>query len=124
MNAFKTLVHEFGHHLGNELQFPKYLNDRNYKVLAQTINDVWARHKTPNFIGMFGMRYDQAQAVRLVQYHPTGYQLWVERFRSILRAAGISEAEEVALVTRLNLSVDSTDYSDEMWKILRAKNHL
>ena len=121
MHAFKTLVHEFGHHLGNALQFPAYIDNAAYRYLAQTINDVWARHKTPNFIGMFGVRYEQAQATQLVAFHPTAYQVYVERFRSILRAAGISEAEEVALVTRLNLSVDSTAYSDEMWKVLRAK---
>jgi len=121
MNAFKTLVHEFGHHLGTELRFPNYRSDLGYRALAQTINDLWARHKTGNFIGMFGVRYDQAQAVRLVEYHPTAYQVWVERYRSILRAAGISEAEEAALVTRLNLSVDSAAYSDEMWKVLKAK---
>jgi len=120
MNAFKTLIHEFGHHLGSELRFPDYRIDRGYRSLAQIINDVWARHKTGTFIGMFGIRYDQAQAVRLLKYHPTGYQEMVERFRSILRAAGILEAREVALVTRLNLSVDSTAYSDEMWKVLRA----
>jgi SPP1 gp7 family putative phage head morphogenesis protein len=121
MNAFKTLTHEFGHHLGNELQFPAYQVDKSYRYLAQTVNDVWARHKTPNFIGMFGLRYERAQATQLVAYHPTGYQVYVERFRSILRAAGISEAEEVNLVTRLNLSVDSMDYSDEMWKVLKEK---
>jgi len=58
-------------------------------------------------MGMFGVRYDQAQAAWLVEYHPTFHQVYVERFRSILHAAGISEAGEVALVTRLNLSVDS-----------------
>jgi len=121
MNAFKTLIHEFGHHLGNELQMRAYVQDRSYRHLAQTINDVWARHKTPNFIGLFGVRYEQAQATQLVASHPTGYQPYVERFRSILRAAGISEAEEVELVTRLNLSVDPTEFSDEMWKTLKAK---
>jgi len=121
MDAFKTLIHEFGHHLGNKLQFPAYNQDLSYRCLAQTINDVWARHKTPNFVGMFGVRYEQAQAIQLVASHPTAYQVYVERFRSILRAAGISEAEEVHLVTRLNLSVDSTAYSDEIWKALRAK---
>ena len=121
MNAFKTLVHEFGHHLGNELHFHAYNQDRNYKTLSQTINDVWARYKTPNFIGMFGVRYEQAQATQLVASHPTGYQVYVERFRSILRAAGISEAEETQLVTRLNFSVDSANYSDEMWQAIKKK---
>ena len=121
MNAFKTLVHEFGHHLGNELRFPDYQTDKSYRYLAQTINDVWARHKTPNFIGMLGVRYEQAQATQLIASHPTAYQLYVERFRSILRAAGIDEAAEVDLVTRLNLSVDSSSYSDEMWQVLKAK---
>jgi len=45
----------------------------------------------------------------------------VERFRSFLRAAGISEADEVVLVTRVNLSVGSVAYSDEMWKVLKAQ---
>ena len=121
MNAFKTLVHEFGHHLGNELDTTAYVRDLSYRYLSQTVNDIWARHKTPNLIGMFGVRYEQAQATRLVASHPTGYQVYIERFRSILRAAGISEAEEVHLVTRLNLSVDPKDYSDEMWKVLKAK---
>lgn len=121
MNAFKTLVHEFGHHLGNELIFQDYHTDKSYRYLAQTINDVWARHKTPNFLGMFGVRYKQAQAIQLIASHPTGYQVYVERFRSILRAAGISEAEEVGLVTRIKLSVDSKDYSNEMWQALKAK---
>jgi SPP1 gp7 family putative phage head morphogenesis protein len=119
MNAFKTLVHEFGHQLGHPLRFPEYRMHDGYRTLAQTINDVWARHKTPNYLGAFGLSYPQSEAARLVLEHPTGYQLFVERFRSILRAAGIDQAGEIALVSRLNLAVDASQYSDEMWRALK-----
>ena len=119
MNAYKTLVHEFGHHLGKELNISEYRSNLSYKALAQTVNDTWARHKTGSFLRMFGLPYKQSQAAYLLVDHPTGYQISVDRFRSILRAAGIDEAAEIALVDRLNLSVDSMDYSNEMWKVLK-----
>jgi len=119
MDAFEVLVNAFGHHLGSALQ--PTASDQGGTLLAQVINDLWARHKTPNFLGMFGMRYDRSLAARLVEYHPTAYQLYVERLRSILRAVGISEAEEIDLITRLNLSVDPVALSDEMWRVIQAR---
>jgi hypothetical protein len=120
-NASKTLVHEFGHHLGRDLDNYRYQNDLAFRSLAETINDLWARHRLPEFLRSSGIKYDLSKVRNVVGYHPTGYQPWVERSQSIFRAAGIDEIEQKALLDRLNLVENPSDYSAEMWKAIKAK---
>jgi SPP1 gp7 family putative phage head morphogenesis protein len=121
INAFKTVVHEFGHHLGHPIDTVRYRRDQSYMALAQTINDLWARHHTGHVLGALGLRYSAQRAARLLREHPSGYQEWVERMRGVLHAAGMDDAEQKTLVARLNLSVSPEEYSREIWNELTAR---
>jgi len=120
-DAIETLVHELGHQLGSPLEFPRYNLDDSYSKLAQTVNDLWARHSAGNILRGMGLRYDWREIERLKLRHPSGYQDYVERMRRILRAAGIDEAEEKTLMAELNTAVAPADLSDRMWSVIRKR---
>jgi len=121
VDAVKTLVHEFGHHLGYGLNAQSYAQDMAYNIEAQTVNDLWARHSVSNTLKALGLKYNQAEVARLKSYHPSGYQTWIVRLRALLKAAGLEEWEEKALVTELNLTERPENYSDRLWAVLKER---
>lgn len=119
VDAFKTLVHEMGHHLGAPLG-PRYFRDEAYRATLQTVNDLWARHATGPMMQVMGLRYPAKEVARLVDYHPS-YQGWVERLRAILDGAGLDEVAQKELVNTLNLTVDPEWHSRVIWDAIRKE---
>jgi SPP1 gp7 family putative phage head morphogenesis protein len=121
LDALKTLMHEFGHQMGYEIDTQRYERDQAYYAITQTVNDVWARDHTAHLLKALGLRHSLRETERLKRFHPSGYQPWVEKFRHIMRAAGVSEAEEKILVTELNLTAPTQEFSERIWQILQQK---
>ena len=121
MNAFKTLVHEMGHHIGAPVDINRYWSDMAYRACGQTINDIWARYALPSFLRSMGLRFDLSAALRVRRTHPTGYQIWVERLMSILRGAGMGDAEIYDLATELNFTVEPDEISKRLRDAVRQK---
>lgn len=122
LSAMRTLRHEFGHHLGFRYDSSLYRWDGAYRYLMQAVNDAWARQSLADFLRTLNLKYDKRALARIVESDPdSGYDKFVLRLRRILRAAGLDDAEMAALVARLNLSVSTVDYSEEIWAAIRTK---
>jgi SPP1 gp7 family putative phage head morphogenesis protein len=122
MDAFKTLVHEFGHHLGYPTDLVRYNQDLPYKILCQAINDLWARRSIPEMAKALKLSYGEQELQRVLEFHPTGYQDYVVRLREIIKKSGMDAIDEKALMVELNTTVSPEDYSERLWKEVRRKN--
>lgn len=122
VDAFRLLVHEFGHHLGRPVDLARYNTDPNYSTLKEAVNDLWARHYVPEAARVLNLESDLSAFTESRSWAPATYGAWVERLRAVLRKLGIDEAEERRLVTELNLSEDPENLSDRFWSLVRRKN--
>lgn len=119
IEAFQTLLHELGHHLGKEINPAGYAKDAAYRALVEAVNDLWARHNLAGFLRTLDIRFDAGKAAAVFDTQLRSTQAWY--LRSVLRLLELDNAAEKALVEDLNLEEDPENLSDRLWNIVRAK---
>ncbi len=118
IEAFKSVVHELGHHLGYPLDMARYAKDAAYMELKETVNDLWAWHHLPDVIRSLGMEAD-FEAMQGLKHARWGEHTRTARnLQDLLRKLGFNEADEKSLITELNLMEKPENLSDRLWKII------
>jgi SPP1 gp7 family putative phage head morphogenesis protein len=120
-DAFRLLVHEFGHHLGRPVELARYNADPDYSALKEAVNDLWARHHVPETARALNLESKLSAFTESRDWAPSTYGAWVEHLRAVLRKLGFDEAEEKRFITELNLSEKPENLSDRLWTLVRQK---
>ncbi len=119
--AMKSVVHEFGHHLGYPVDFARYGTDQGYGALKETVNDLWAWQQLPGFLTTLGLKSDFDAMDVLARSRKGMYTRWAANLRDLFRKLGFDAAGEKAVITELNLMTKPEDLSGRLEKIIAER---
>lgn len=121
IDAFRLLIHEFGHHLGHPVDIKRYNSDPDYSAIKEAVNDLWARHYLAEAARALNLECRLSPFTESRSRAPGTYSAWVEHLRAVLRKLDIDETDEKKLITELNLSENAENLSDRFWAMVHEK---
>jgi len=116
--AFKTLVHEFGHLLGKNIDGFLYKGYKGYCYTVEVVNDLWA------YFELRRMARDLKIKIKVPMrpiLEKSGYVREIERAVKILKAAGFRQDDIKRLVEYLNFSEETTEFIVRIEKAIADK---
>jgi len=114
--AFHTLVHEFGHLVGEPIDMRRYVNNLGYRYLSQVVNDLWAWAEEERIAQKLGV----SLKVRVIP-PMYGYGRYINKAMSLMKEAGLTIDEIKELMRHLNVAEDPERFCIEIEKAMAKK---
>jgi len=118
LDSFYTLVHEFGHLLGEKVVGKFYLDDKGYCATVEVVNDLWSYFELRNIARQLGIKVKTPVRQVLTK---SGYNIGKQRGLKIFKTAGFTMKEVEELVKELNLYENTLEFIRRIEKAIAQK---